>query len=128
VQQHRLIQPQLDLGCSGLALVDVGRSGEASDGRQGQDRGGNTHLQPPPLHFLDRMRLRLLRQRVGQDSPLGLFFGPRLRLDPGELSRPEPLLALAGQAFAGQLGELGVGPAGVKPAEGVGQIPRAALR
>src|SRR5258708_6113816 len=72
----------------------------------------------------------------------------RLRLDPCELGGPEPLLppgqiggqplgdhagvpwpvlGLAGQAFTGQPGKLCVGPTGVEPAEGVGQVPSCGL-
>ncbi len=144
MQQRRLVQHQLDLGCPDLSLVEVGRDRQAADGRQGQDRGGEAHLESSPPPFLDRMRLRLLRQRVGQDPPLGLFLGPRLRLDPGDLGRPQPLLhpgqvggeslgdragvagpvlGLAGQAFAGEPGQLRVGPAGVETAKGFGQVP-----
>ena len=77
VQQRRLVQRQLDLGCSGLTLVEVGRGRQTADGRQGQDRGGKARLESPPPPFLDRMRLRLLRQRVSQNPPFGLFLGPR---------------------------------------------------
>ena len=94
------------------------------------------------------MRLRFLRQRVGQDSPFSLFLGPRLRLDPSELGDTEASLhtgqvsgqslgnragvpgsvfRLAGQAVTGKPDQFGVGPAGVETLGGVGEIPPCGL-
>ena len=126
-QQRRLGQQPVGPRGAGLPPLQLVGEGQATEGRQRQQRRGQAELEPAPPPLLGGSGLGAGPLDLGGAEPL--LHAGQVRRDPlaDGPGVARPVGRLGGQAVAGQGHQLGVGPAGVEPSQGLGRVAAGGL-